>query len=186
MSATPSANHSQFAKAPLSPWQIFRKRLFQRRTAMAGGVILIVLYVLAIFAGFVAPYHFERQDRERFFHPPIWPRVEGFKLVVPRYVQKEGQFAYRRVAGESRPLKFFVRGEKYSFLGLMPTTLQARVDEGRLLLGSPDTVLKQIERVRRDLGAGVIDFTITHQMGDKTTQSLELMGEKIIPVIRNW
>jgi peptide/nickel transport system permease protein len=123
MSATPSANHSQFAKAPLSPWQIFRKRLFQRRTAMAGGVILIVLYVLAIFAGFVAPYHFERQDRERFFHPPIWPRVEGFKLVVPRYVQKEGQFAYRRVAGESRPLKFFVRGEKYSFLGLMPTTL---------------------------------------------------------------
>ena len=69
---------------------------------------------------------------------------------------------------------------------LMPRSLRDRVDEGRILLGSPETVLKQIERVKRDLGAGVIDFTVTHQMGEKTARSLELMGEKIIPVIRGW
>ena len=68
----------------------------------------------------------------------------------------------------------------------MPRSLRDRVDEGRILLGSPETVLKQIERVKRDLGAGVIDFTVTHQMGEKTARSLELMGEKIIPVIRGW
>ena len=69
---------------------------------------------------------------------------------------------------------------------LMPSTLQARVDEGRLLLGSPESVIKQIEAIKRDLGAGVLDLTVTHQMGEKTVRSIELMGEKILPRIRDW
>ena len=109
--------------APVSPGQIFRKRLYSQRVAMAGGVILIGLYLLALFAGFVAPYHYERQDRERFFHSPIWPRFEGVRLVVPRYEQVKGQFVYQRVVGDSKPLQLFVRGEKYSFFGLTTATL---------------------------------------------------------------
>ena len=59
------------AQPPLSPWQLFWRRLKQRRIAMAGGAILIVLYLVALLAGFVAPYNYDRQDRSRFFHPPI-------------------------------------------------------------------------------------------------------------------
>lgn len=69
---------------------------------------------------------------------------------------------------------------------LMPGGLRERVDEGRLLLGSPDSVLKQIEAIRRDLGAGVVDLTVTHQMGPKTNRSIELIAEKILPKIRSW
>lgn len=123
MSAASGNSSTGIAPKPLSPGQIFRRRLFSQRVAMAGGGILIGLYLLAVFAGFVAPYHFERQDRERFFHSPIWPRIEGARLVVPRYEQVKGQFVYQRVAGDSKPLKFFVRGEKYSFFGLTTATL---------------------------------------------------------------
>ena len=69
---------------------------------------------------------------------------------------------------------------------LMPVGLRERVEEGRILLGSPATVLRQIETIRRDLGAGVLDLTVTHQMGAKTNRSIELIAEKILPVIRSW
>ena len=103
------------AEQPLSPWQMFRRRLKQRRIAMVGGVILIGLYFVALVAGFAAPYHFERQDRDRFFHPPTWPQLSGFRLVVPRYEQLPGSFNYRAVTGDSKPIHFFVRGDKYKW-----------------------------------------------------------------------
>ena len=111
---------SPLQEQPLSPWQLFWRRLKRRRVAMFGAWVLIALYTLALFAGFVAPYHFERQDRERFFHPPILPRLDGFRLVVPRYEHKPGTFVYQAVPNDTKPLRFFVRGEKYKLFGLIP------------------------------------------------------------------
>ena len=90
---------------------------------MAGGVILIVLYLVAIFAGFVAPYSYDRQDRDRFFHPPTSPRLSGFRLVVPRYEQLPGAFVYRAVADDTKPIHFFVHGGEYKLFGLIPATV---------------------------------------------------------------
>jgi peptide/nickel transport system permease protein len=111
------------AQLPLSPWQLFWRRLKQRRIAMAGGVILIVLYLVALLAGLVAPYSYDRQDRDRFFHPPTWLRLSGFHLVVPRYQQEPGTFVYQAVPGDTKPVRFFVSGGKYKLLGLIPATI---------------------------------------------------------------
>ena len=111
------------AEQPLSPWQLFWRRLMRRRMAMAGGMILIGLYLMALFAGFIAPYHFERQDRDRFFHPPIRPRLEDFRPVVPRYEAGAGSFVYHAVAGDTKPLHFLVHGDKYKLFGLVPATV---------------------------------------------------------------
>ncbi len=108
---------------PLSPGQLFWLRLQRRRISMFGGLVLIGLYTMSLLAGFVAPYHYERQDRDRFFHPPTWPRIEGFHLVVPRYEQLAGQFVYQPVAGDSKPIHFFVPGDKYKLFGLIPATI---------------------------------------------------------------
>ena len=48
---------------------------------------------------------------------------------------------------------------------LMPRGLQENIEVGSLLLGSPDTVVSQIERIHRDLGAGILDLTIAHDIG---------------------
>ncbi|MEJ0091302.1 MAG: hypothetical protein WDM80_16345 [Limisphaerales bacterium] len=109
--------------ASLSPWQLFWRRLKRRRIALIGGAVLVFLYLVAIFAGFISPYDYQRQDRDRFFHPPIWPKLEGFHFVVPRYEQVSGDFVYRLVPGDTKPLHFFVHGDKYKFLGLIPSSL---------------------------------------------------------------
>jgi alkanesulfonate monooxygenase SsuD/methylene tetrahydromethanopterin reductase-like flavin-dependent oxidoreductase (luciferase family) len=69
---------------------------------------------------------------------------------------------------------------------LMPRSLQERIDTGQILIGSPDTVVKQLEYIKRELDCGVIDLTVAHQMGQKTIRSIELMGEEILPRIANW
>jgi len=111
------------SEQPLSPWQLFWRRLKQRRIAMVGGVILVVLYLVALFAGFVAPYSYDRQDRDRFFHPPTWPKLSGIRLIVPRYEQLPGAFVYRAVADDTKVIHFFVRGEEYKLFGLVPAAI---------------------------------------------------------------
>lgn len=113
-----------------SPWRVFWRRLRRQRIALVGGGILVVLYTLAIFTGFIAPYGYERQDRERFFHPPTALRIHGWRLAVQRYEAGPGSFKYIPVHGDVRSLQFFVRGEGYKFLGLIPSHVH--------LIGSDD------------------------------------------------
>src|SRR5574341_2260072 len=105
------------------PWRLFWRRLKRQRTAVTGGIILIVLYTMALLAGFVAPYSYERQDRERFFHSPTKLVFARGWLAVPRYEQITGQFKYRAVAGDTKPLRFFVRGDRYRLLGMIPANI---------------------------------------------------------------
>jgi len=108
---------------PLSPWRLFWRRLRQRRIAMLGGVILVVLYLVALFAGFVAPYRYDHLDTNYSFHPPIWPKPQGFHLVVPRYEPGNGAFIYRLVPNGTKPLRFFIRGDRYKLFGFIPATI---------------------------------------------------------------
>ena len=106
----------------LSPSQLFWRRLRKQRVATVGAIILAVLYFMALLAGFIAPYSFERQDRQRFFHRPTALQFREGKLVVVRYLPGEGAFKYHASA-EYQPLRFFVRGDKYKWLGLVPSNL---------------------------------------------------------------
>ena len=111
------------AKAPLSPWQLFWQRLKRRKIAMTGGMILIVLYLVALFAGFVAPYRYDHLDTDYSFHPPIWPKLSGIHLVVPRYESAPGDFVYREVPNDTKPLHFFIRGDQYKLFGMIPASI---------------------------------------------------------------
>ncbi|MCD6051468.1 MAG: oligopeptide transport system permease protein AppC, partial [Verrucomicrobia bacterium] len=107
----------------LSPWQIMWRRLKQRKLAMFGGVILIVLYSVALLAGFISPYGYERQDRERFFHPPTKITFDGLRPMMAKYhLAEPGSFKYEPLPDDRKPIRFFVQGEKYKFIGLIPTT----------------------------------------------------------------
>jgi len=64
--------------------------------------------------------------------------------------------------------------------------LQDRIKLGQLLIGSPDTIIKQIEKIRDDLGPGILDLTNAGEMGDKTIKSIELMATKVLPRIKDW
>jgi len=110
-------------KLALSPWQLFWQRLKRRKIAMAGGVILIFLYLVALFAGFIAPYSYDHLDTNYSFHQPIWPRLSGFHLVMPRYEPAPGDFVYREVPNDTKPLHFFIRGDQYKLFGFIPASI---------------------------------------------------------------
>lgn len=110
------------AETPMeSPWRIFWRRLRKQRIALAGGIILIFLYLVALFAPLIAPYGYERLDRERFFHPPTALRFQGWRLAVQRYEAAPGSSKYQPVKGDLKPIRFFVRGEKYRLFKIIPT-----------------------------------------------------------------
>jgi peptide/nickel transport system permease protein len=119
----PASIQNPTAEQPLSPWRLFWLRLKRRRIAMFGGVILIGLYLVALFAGFIAPYSYQSMDNNGFFHPPTWPRLNGFHLVVPRYESLPGAFHYRALPDDTKSIRLFVRGDKYKLFGLIPATL---------------------------------------------------------------
>ena len=104
-----------------SPWQIFWQRLRHQRMALLGAIILLVLYLVALFAGFFAPYGYERQDRERFFHPPTALRLQGGRLAVVRYEPVPASSKFQPVTGDAAPIRFFVAGEKYKLFGFITT-----------------------------------------------------------------
>ncbi len=103
-----------------TPWGIFWQRLRRQRIAIAGGAILVWLYAMALFAGFIAPYGFERQDRDRFFHRPTALRMQGWRLAVQGYQPAPGSSKYQAVPGDTLPIHFFVTGEKYNLFGFIP------------------------------------------------------------------
>ncbi len=59
--------------------------------------------------------------------------------------------------------------------------LMDRIERGQILVGSPDTVIKQIARIKDILGAGILDLVVTAQLGDKTLRSIEMFGAKVLP-----
>ena len=111
------------AKFTLSPWQLFWQRLKRRKIAMAGGVILIFLYSVALIAGFIAPSSYDHLNTEYSFHPPLWPRLSGFHLIVPRTEARADGFVYHEIPNDAKPLHFFVRGDKYKLFGFIPASI---------------------------------------------------------------
>ena len=106
-----------------SPWQIFWQRLRHQRIAALGGLILVILYLAALFAGFIAPYGYERQDRDRFFHRPMALHIQNWRLAVQGYEPAPGSSKYQPIKGDAAPIRFFVKGEKYNLFGFIPMLL---------------------------------------------------------------
>ena len=64
--------------------------------------------------------------------------------------------------------------------------LQERINLGQIVVGSPETVLKQIRRIRDELGAGIIDLVVGVQLGERTLRSIEQFGSKVLPRMREF
>ncbi|MFN2364401.1 MAG: ABC transporter permease, partial [Halarsenatibacteraceae bacterium] len=121
------------------------KRLRRHKIAIAGGIVVIILYVVVILAGFLSPYHPNRTFRQHFYHPPTTIQFtdEDGSLTRPYIYGTEsvGWGQYETVEDEKHEIKFFHRGDPHR-VGPFVTDFQLfgleGYDQPLFLLGSDD------------------------------------------------
>jgi len=157
----------------LSVGRLMWRRFLRNRLAVAGGIVLAILYIVIIFADFFAPYEHTISNEDFVTRPPQ----------IPRIVDSEGNFRPPFVYGTTTtldmenliyiheddleqiyPIRFFVHGRPYKLLGLIPTDIHFfGVDE-------PGTIfLLGTERNGRDMVSRII-------YGGRVSMTVGLIG----------
>lgn len=151
-------------------WQQFRKH----KMALVGGVILIIMYIFTIFAGFLAPYGMNEYRRfpSTPFHPPTqihWRDADTGRFVRPYvYITKRGrdpvtrQATYEEDTSQAYPIQFMVRRPEasYKILGIWESDLHLfGVEEpARVFLWGTNNLGKDV--FTRVLYGGQVSLTV--------------------------
>ncbi|MEZ4710702.1 MAG: ABC transporter permease [Caldilineaceae bacterium] len=118
-----------------SYWQLMWWKFRKHRMAMVSAVVIVLLYLVAAFAEFVAPYHPDPHPSELFVSFKLAPpsRIHFFdesgafqRPFVYKMAQDRDPETLRRIytedTSEKYPIRFFVDGPDYELWGLFPGT----------------------------------------------------------------
>jgi len=113
----------------MSQWKLMRLRFSRNKLAMAGVVVLIIMYLLVALAPFLAPNDYQFQDKEYLFGGPSPVTFIGpdGRLSLRPYTyemtsvldQASFKFVFKVDYSKKIPIRFFVRGDSYTLLGLI-------------------------------------------------------------------
>jgi len=165
--------------------QLIWHRFKRHRLGIMGTSIVLVLVFLAVFADFLSPYHYGTEHRELGYAPPTPIRFfdeSGFSLqpFVYAYEKERDPLSLKLTYTEDRsqkyPIRFFVRGDTYEFLGLFETDVHLfglgtpRSSSAQLfLLGSDQYGRDLLSRVliggRVSLAIGPVAVTVALLLG---------------------
>jgi alkanesulfonate monooxygenase SsuD/methylene tetrahydromethanopterin reductase-like flavin-dependent oxidoreductase (luciferase family) len=59
-------------------------------------------------------------------------------------------------------------------------SVEERIENGQILCGNPDQILRQAQRLRDELGAGILDLIFPGSR-ETVAQSIELFGREVLP-----
>lgn len=166
----------------LSERQLMWRKFLKHKVAVLGAIILITLYIVVVFANFFAPYDMLNEKSDYLYAPPFITKI--------RFIDNEGNFYFRpfiyRQVAERDPktlrfvykddltqkdfIKFFIRGDEYTMLGLIKSDIHLfGVEEGELFLLGTD-------QIGRDMLSRII-------FGGRISLSIGIIGVIIIIII---
>jgi peptide/nickel transport system permease protein len=135
--------------AVATQWQLMWWRFRKHRLAAVGTIVLILFYVVALFADFFAyvdPLESEAQRSLMTPQPIHWFDEGSFKPYVYPLKGTRDPLTFKRVyvpdTSKKIPIRFFGRGDSYRILGLIPcdrhliTVEGAKAGESLFLLGT--------------------------------------------------
>lgn len=145
------------------------KQLWKDKFARVALVVLGVIYFALLFADFIAPYTKDFSDRTMAYVPPskIFTIDENGKFSKPytynykrEFDSQELKIVYTLDRSQKHYVKFFAKGQKYKFLGLIPMKrhLVTTDESGRLYLLGTDINGRDV--FSRILFGGRISMTI--------------------------
>ena len=145
------------------------KQLWKDKFARVALMLLGVIYFALLFADFIAPYTKDFSDRTMAYVPPskIFTIDENGKFSKPytynykrEFDSQELKIIYTLDRSQKHYVKFFAKGQKYKFLGLIPMQrhLVTTDESGRLYLLGTDINGRDV--FSRILFGGRISMTI--------------------------
>jgi peptide/nickel transport system permease protein len=167
------------------PWKLMWWRFRKHRMALICAVVLILLYFVAIFSEFVAPYDPDQaliqfkqvpptaihiRDAEGQFHLPFV--YQHTRAMDPQTLQ----ISYTEDKGPRYPIELFVHGFQYKLLGMWTTDIHlyglpsvATDKQGLFLLGTDRLGRDMVSRVsygaRLSLSMGMISVFLSLILG---------------------
>lgn len=153
----------------LSQWTLIWRRFTKNRLSVVGGAILVIMYLMVIFADFISPYQFDEIDSDHQYSNPtqlVWANG-GIGVYGVKQVLDSVNFQYTYVTDPNivYPIKLFVQSkEEYSLWGFIPTKirlfgLEAPEDvNAKLLLWGADRQGRDV--FSRVLKGGQVSLTI--------------------------
>lgn len=163
-----------------SQWQLIRWKFVRHRVAVLSLIILIIFYLAAIFAEFVAPYAPGHYDADLTLAPPQslhffdngqfqWrPFVYG---VSSEYDINTFKTTYTIDESLKYPIRFFVHGDPYKLWGLFESDIHLYgVEEGTVFLFGADNqgrdvLSRVIHGGRISLSIGLVGIAISSLIG---------------------
>jgi peptide/nickel transport system permease protein len=163
-----------------SSFQLMRRKFSRHKLAMIGGIVLIIMYLLAIFCGFFSTYEiFERHPAFSFVPPQRIHFLHEGRLMRPfvyGLTTEVNQETLRKTHVEDKtqiyPVRFFTQGFEYKFWGLFKTRIHfLGVEEpGTIFLFGTDKMGRDIySRIlyasRISLSIGLLGIAISFVLG---------------------
>jgi len=122
----------EIAPERLTQAQLIWRRFLKHRLGVFCGLLLIFMYLTALFADFISPYSPTRRFPDYQYAPPQKVRLYGgegwvLKPHVVAYEQTEDPDTWQRIYVEQPEekvrVRFFVKGDRYRLMGLIPTRI---------------------------------------------------------------
>ena len=164
-------------------WRLILLRFLRHRMAVAAGIVVLLLYLAATFAEFVAPYDPRLRDTSHISAPPmrlrVWDveerRLHARPFVYATTLRRDPVTLQRLYVADTSirlPLRLLVRGDEVRLLGFIP----ARVhlfgfdgDERGTLLGTDtqgrDLLSRIIYGTRISLTIGFVGVALSFGLG---------------------